>query len=165
MDINAVVAALRRACPDRDIESRAAPVADTFVTLPPDCVPAAVALLIEQFDVYHLSTITGQDTGTEIELLYHFWGGSGLTLRTHLPREHPHIATMTDLIPIADFYEREVWEMLGVEFDGHPNLRPLLLPDDWDAEPPLRQRPTPAASQTSGDGGGRGDEEVQEEDQ
>jgi len=63
-----------------------------------------------------------------IELLYHFWDGGGLTLRTSLPREEPHIATLTDLIPGAAFYEREVSEMLGVTFDGHPDLRALLLP-------------------------------------
>jgi NADH:ubiquinone oxidoreductase subunit C len=137
MDINAVVAALRQVCPDRGIESRAVPIADTFVALPPDCVPTAVALLVEHFDVHHLSTITGQDTGREIELLYHFWDGGGLTLRTSLPREAPHIATLTDLIPGAAFYEREVGEMLHVTFDGHPDPRTLLLPDDWDGKAPL----------------------------
>ncbi len=139
MDIHAVVTALRQTCPDRSIESRAVPIADTFVALPPNCVHAAVALLIEHFDLYHLSTITGQDTGDEIELLYHFWDNSGLTLRTSLPRESPHIATLTDLVPGAAFYEREVSEMLGVVFDGHPNLHALLLPDDWESEPPMRR--------------------------
>jgi len=140
MDIHAVVAALRQSCPDRGIESRAVPIADTFVALPPDCVHAAVALLMEHFDVSHLSTITGQDTGSEIELLYHFWDGKGLTLRTSLPRGSPHIATLTDLIPGAAFYEREINEILGVVFDGHPNLHAFLLPDDWEGEPPLRRQ-------------------------
>ena len=138
MDINAVVAALRETCPGRGIELRAVPIADTFVALPPDCVRPAVGLLVERFDLRHLSTITGEDTGGEIVLLYHFWDGRGLTLRTSLPREAPHITTLTDLIPGAAFYEREVSEMLGVVFDGHPDPRALLLPDDWEGEPPLR---------------------------
>ena len=94
-------------------------------------------MLVESFDLRHLSTITGQDTGSEIELLYHFWDGEGLTFRTSLPREDPHIVTLIDLIPGAAFYEREVSEMLGVTFDGQPDLRSLLLPDDWDEEPPM----------------------------
>jgi NADH:ubiquinone oxidoreductase subunit C len=138
MDIDTVVATFRQAWPDQEIESRAVPIADTFVALPPDCIHAAVALLVERFDVSHLSAITGQDIGNEIELLYHFWDGEGLTLRTSLPRGSPHIATLTDLIPGAAFYEREIKEMLGVVFDGHPNLHALLLPDDWEDEPPLR---------------------------
>jgi NADH-quinone oxidoreductase subunit C len=116
------------------------PIDETFVALPAGCVHPATQVLVERFDLRHLSTITGQDTGSEIELLYHFWDGTGLTLRTSLPREEPHIATLTDLIPGAAFYEREVSEMLGVTFDGHPDPRALLLPDDWDGEPPLRQQ-------------------------
>lgn len=144
MDINAVTEtvteALRQRCPDQDIQTQAIPIADTFITLPPDCVHEATALLIERFDVYHLSTITGQDTGDTIELLYHFWEGDGLTLRTRLPREAPRIATLTDIIPGAAFYEREIWEMLGVAFEGHPDLSLFLLPEDWDGAPPLRNQ-------------------------
>jgi NADH-quinone oxidoreductase subunit C len=58
-------------------------------------------------------------------------------LRTRLPHETPAIATLTDLIPGAAFYEREIWEMLGVDFEGHPDLSLFLLPEDWDGVPPL----------------------------
>ena len=143
MNVDRILNALREIFPAETIEAQSVPMDETFVELPPDCIPPAVRLLVECFDLRHLSTITGQDTGSEIELLYHFWNGSGLTLRTSLPREEPHIATLTDLIPGAAFYEREVSEMLGVTFDGHPDPRPLLLPEDWDGEPPLRQQPPP----------------------
>ena len=106
-------------------------------------------LLVERFDLRHLSTITGQDTASEIELLYHFWDRQGLTLRTLLPGQEPHIATVTDLIPGASFYEREVSEMLHVTFDGHPDPRPLLLPDDWNGEAPLRTEFSPPHSEKS----------------
>ncbi len=142
MDIDAVTEALRQRCPDHDIQPQSAPIADIFIVLPPDCVHEAVVLLMERFDFYHLSTITGQDTEESIELLYHFWKGDGLTLRTRLPRKDPCIATLTDVIPGAAFYEREIWEMLGVTFEGHPDLSLFLLPEDWDSAPPLlNQRP------------------------
>ena len=143
MNVDLILNVLREIFPTKTIEAQSAPMDETFVELPPDCIPPAVKLLVERFDLRHLSTITGQDTGREIELLYHFWDGGGLTLRTSLPREEPHIATLTDLIPGAAFYEREVSEMLDVTFDGHPDLRALLLPDDWDGEAPLRQQPPP----------------------
>jgi NADH:ubiquinone oxidoreductase subunit C len=107
--------------------------------LPPGCICPAAQLLVERFGIRHLSTITGQDTGSEIQLLYHFWDGEGLTLCTSLPREQACIATLTDLIPGAALYEREVSEMLHVAFEGHPDPRKLLLPDDWDGEAPLRR--------------------------
>lgn len=134
MLVEAILQALRETCPAETIEAQTVPISETFVALPAGCIHPAAQALVERFDLRHLSTITGQDTGSEIELLYHFWDGHGLTLRTSLPREEPHIATLTDLVPGAGFYEREVSEMLGVTFDGHSNLRSLLLPDDWDKE-------------------------------
>ena len=103
--------------------------------------PKKLKSIIERFDLRHLSTITAEDTGDEIVLLYHLWDGHGLTVRTVLPRDGAHIATLTDLIPGAAFYEREAGEMVGVTFDGHPGAGTLLLPDDGDSGPPLRRQP------------------------
>jgi membrane-bound hydrogenase subunit beta len=54
-----------------------------------------------------------------------------LTLGFSVPKENPTTRTITDLLPSAVLYEREVYEMLGVNFEGHPNLIPLLLPEGW----------------------------------
>ena len=132
MFVEEILLALREIFPTETTEVQAVPIDESFIALPPNCIHRATEVLVDRFDLHHLSTITGQDTGSAIELLYHFWDGSGLTLRTSLPREEPHIATLTDLIPGAALYEREVCEMLGVTFDGHPNPLPLLLPDSWD---------------------------------
>lgn len=132
MNVEAILQALRETFSAESIEAQALPVDETFVALQPNCIHRAVEVLVERFDLRHLSTITGQDTGSAIELLYHFWDDGGLTLRTSLPRDEPHITTLTDLVPGAALYEREVCEMLGVTFDGHPDPRPLLLPDNWD---------------------------------
>jgi NADH:ubiquinone oxidoreductase subunit C len=132
---------------DQDPCPQTAPVDEVFVVLPAARLHQAVAVLIDRFDVYHLSTITAQDIDGEIELLYHFWHSGGLTLRTSVPRGDAHIASLTDLIPGAAFYEREVSEMLHVTFDGHPDPRPLLLPDDWNGEAPLRSEFSPTVPQ------------------
>jgi len=137
MHLEAILEALQETFPAETIEGQSVPIGETFVALPPDCIQSAAHVLVERFDLRHLSAITGQDTGREIELLYHFWDGRGLTLRTSLARENPHIGTVVNVIPGAAFYEREVSEMLGVTFDGCPDRRSLLLPDDWDEEPPM----------------------------
>jgi NADH-quinone oxidoreductase subunit C len=124
---------------EEDLQAREVPIDDTWVTLPAVCIQAAVQELIEEFGIRHLSTITGQDTGTGLQVLYHFWERTGLTLCVELPYQDPHIATLTGLIPGAAYYEREVAEMLGVTFDGHPDPSPLLLPDDWESGAPLRR--------------------------
>jgi NADH:ubiquinone oxidoreductase subunit C len=154
MNVDLILEALREIFPAETLEPQPVPIGETFVALSPDCIHPAAQVLVERFDLRHLSTITGQDTSSEIELLYHFWDGRGLTLRTSLPRERPHIATLTDLIPGAAFYEREVSELLGVTFDGHPDPRALLLPDDWDGEPPLRKQPPLSSPPNGGKEGG-----------
>ena len=139
MNVELVLKVLHEHFPTDPLDPRTVPVNETIVTLTPENLRPAVQTLVERFDLRHLSTITGIDTGDEIELLYHFWDEQGLTLHTSLPRENPHIVTLIDLIPGAAFYEREVSEMLHVLFDGHPTPDHFLLPDDWDGAPPLRK--------------------------
>jgi NADH:ubiquinone oxidoreductase subunit C len=134
----AILDVLAEVHPPARESARRIPIAETVVELPADQLRPAVQALIEHLGLWQLSAITGQDRGGQIELLYHFWDTEGLTLRTTLPREGAHVATLTDLIPGAAFYEREVHEMLGVTLDGFPDPQPLLLPDDWDEGAPLR---------------------------
>jgi len=139
MNIDTILESLQAAFPDDTLDPETWPIDETVVTLRPESIHRAVRLLIERFNLRHLSTITGEDTGAEILILYHFWDRQGLTLRTALPLQKPRIATLTALIPGAVFYEREVSEMPGVNFADHPNPAALLLPDDWDDSPPLRK--------------------------
>ena len=134
-----VLAAILSAFPGLDPQVREAPVDDVVITLPADLVEPAAHILVEQLGITHLSTITGDDMGDHIRLLYHFWDRTGITLEVKLPPDAPRIGTLTTLIPGATFYEREVHERFGVVFEGHPDLRPLLLPEDWDSAPPLRK--------------------------
>jgi NADH-quinone oxidoreductase subunit C len=59
----------------------------------------------------------------------------GVTLRTRLPVGAPHCPTLTGLFRGADWMERECYDMFGVIFDGHPDLRRILLGDDWEGHP------------------------------
>jgi len=93
-----------------------------------------IKYLKEKWDAYHVSTITGVDLGENIELLYHLFAYRGnvtVTVRTEVPKSDPKIQTIVDIIPGATLYEREVHDLLGVVFEGHPELERLILPDDW----------------------------------
>jgi len=138
-DVEALLAAWQEAFPDLDLTTEELPLDETVVTFPPEALIPAARILVEQFEVTHLSTITGDDIGDGVLLLYHFWAQAGVTLRTVLPYEVLRMPTLTDLIPGAAFYEREIWEMLGVTFDGLSDASPLLMPDDWEGEHPLRR--------------------------
>lgn len=122
-----------------DLEVRLIPRDDLAVALPADAIHPVIIRLIDACDLTHLTTITAIDDGEAVQLKYHFWNDHGLTLETALPPDDLRMPTITDIIPGAAFYEREVHGMFGVHFEGHPGLRPLLLPDDWDGGPPLRK--------------------------
>ncbi len=139
MEAKALLDAFGEACPDQTFEARTMPVDETVVEVPAPCLGEVVGVLRKTFSVHHLSAITGQDRGAELELLYHFWHEHGITLQVTLGREDARVGTLTDAIPGADFYEREVGEMLGVRFEGHPGPEHLLLPDDWEEGPPMLQ--------------------------
>lgn len=64
-----------------------------------------------------------------------------ITVKARVHTESPHIATATDIWPGANHPEREVFDMFGVEFDGHPDLRRILMPEDYEGHPQRRDFP------------------------
>jgi Ni,Fe-hydrogenase III large subunit len=79
-----------------------------------------------------ISAISGLDLGEKIGLMYHIrTKGAIVTIRTEVPKKNPKISSITDITPGANFHEREVADLFGVAFQGHPNPARLVLPEDW----------------------------------
>ncbi|MEA3402783.1 MAG: NADH-quinone oxidoreductase subunit C [Armatimonadota bacterium] len=127
-------------------EAEATSEVDAWVGVPPEDVRGMARFIIDTWAPVYLSTITGVDTGRQIEVLYHFvTGGLALNVRAAVDKGVDEIDSITPLVPAAVLYEREVAEMLGVEMIGHPDPRRLVLPEDWpEGDYPLRrdERPT-----------------------
>jgi len=84
-----------------------------------------------------LCTATGSDRPTGVELLYHFGmdrDGTVVNIRTTLAKPFPRIGSLAKYYPAADFIEREIFDFLGVEFDGHPDPRKILSSHDRPAD-------------------------------
>jgi NADH-quinone oxidoreductase subunit C len=64
-----------------------------------------------------------------------------LNVKTRVPVDHPRVPTVVDLFPTASFQEREVYDMFGVVFEGHPDLRRILMPEDYEGFPQRRDFP------------------------
>ena len=111
-----------------------------FIPVPRNDLIKTVNILSNELNIQHLSTITARDTGNELEILYHFlFKGVVITVRTTCPKDDPTIDTIVNIFPGAVLYERELNDILGIVPKGHPDLRRLVLPDDWVGGYPLRK--------------------------
>lgn len=119
----------------------------TLLTVAPDKIADACLGVSSLPGLYHLSTITGIDTGEKIDILYHFWEGSRfVTVRTVVPKSSPRVPSIAAAMPSATLYEAEIQDLFGVTFEGNPYVgKRLLLPDDYpaDAPPPMRKEADP----------------------
>ena len=92
----------------------------------------------EALDFQVLSCLSGVDYPDRIDVVYHlisYRRKHELVLKVSLDRAHPQVPTVADIWRTADWHERECAELLGVTFEGHPDPRHLLLPDDWVGHP------------------------------
>ncbi|MGI9592283.1 MAG: NADH-quinone oxidoreductase subunit C [Myxococcota bacterium] len=113
-----------------------------YIEVAAEEVPVATRLLLEEHGA-RFQTASGVDTPSGFEILYH-WAfdrlGLVVSLRTLLPRDEPEIESIAKLCTAAEWVEREMWELLGIRFRNHPDMRHLLLADDWPAgRHPLRR--------------------------
>ncbi len=109
-----------------------------FVRIKREDFKEFVKFLFELEKYPHFSVISATDLGEEVELLYHFAVGYGefngekiISLGVTLPKSDLKIETITDLIPGALISEREIHEMVGVEFIGLKDTRHFFLPENW----------------------------------
>ena len=94
-----------------------------------------------------LSSVTGVDyLGREprFEVVYHLRSLADphlVVLKVGVAEENPHLPSLVSLWPTATYQEREIFDMFGLLFDGHPNMHRILMPDDWDGHPQRKDEP------------------------
>jgi membrane-bound hydrogenase subunit beta len=113
-----------------------------MVRTDPDRLHDAISTVQAVLGFDRLITISTLDTGESFELLYHMIGPHRiiLSLAVSLPRTKPVMPTTSDLLPPAGIYERQIHDLFGIVFAGHPDLKKVILNEDWPAgEYPLRK--------------------------
>jgi Ni,Fe-hydrogenase III component G len=113
-----------------------------YVTVAKENAKEVVGYIFKEMGA-RFSIATGIDTRDAVEMLYHMAfdkNGIVVSIRTLVQKPELEMPTFTDIIPATNWIEREIHEMFGVDFIGHPGLTRLLLPDDWkEGEFPLRK--------------------------
>jgi len=111
------------------------------VVVRPEDVPAVLTTARETLGILHLSFITVVDRQGSFELTYELLDlrGAQVRVKTTLEGEEPVIDTVTGIYPTANWHEREAYDMFGVAFKGHPDLRRLYMwQDHFDHHPLLK---------------------------
>jgi len=177
----ALLAQLTPALGDALLEAVSADDMDEAAILPSGLMPAVDVLRKAGFN--HLLDIGGTDhlpLTPRFEVSYHFLAfppdsvelrtsstGSAKAAKTLVPArfrlrvfpddKNPVVPSLTAIWPNADWAEREVWDLFGVRFDGHPDLRRILMPDDWEGYPLRKDYPLRGLNRRFSPGGRPGD--------
>jgi len=104
-----------------------------YVDVPPQNSLRANRIVFEEFGG-RLATASGKDGRDRVEVLYHYCFDAlnvVVTVRTWGLKPQPEVDSVAQLFPGANFIEREMFDLLGIKFRGHPDPRRLILSDDW----------------------------------
>jgi NADH-quinone oxidoreductase subunit C/D len=106
----------------------------------PEHLLATAKTLRDDLGYDYLSAVTGVDYLPEgkMEVVYHIrksTGGAPLVLKAQLDRQNPVISSIVPVYPGAEFQEREAWDLLGIKFEGHPDLRRILMWEGFSGHP------------------------------
>jgi len=89
------------------------------------------------------STYPG-DSGPRFEVVYNMFSITHrhrIRLKVRVPEEEPRIDSVSSIWQTANWHERETFDLMGIKFDGHPDLRRILLPEDWEGHPLRKEYP------------------------
>lgn len=144
-EVEATLAALRQELEERVVDSIEFRGQLTAVIQPEAIVEACEFLKAQGFNL--LIALTATDHWPEeprFEVLYQFYStqqNSLIGLSIRLDGEEPKVLSIESIYPNANWHEREVFDMFGIDFPGHPDLRRILMPYDWEGHPLRRDYP------------------------
>lgn len=92
----------------------------------------------ERLQMNYLRNVSGVDYETHFEVVYHLLSLDSkeeVCIKVRTERDHPTIPSITSVWETANWNEREIFDLFGIDFPGHPDLRRIMMPDDWEGHP------------------------------
>lgn len=136
MEVERLVEEVKARIPDVVVEAKVERRNLATIRVKPEGMVRA-AQLLKELGYNHPASVAGVDYPDrgEIEVVYHVESLEDkaiVALKTAVPRDNPVLPTLRDVWMGVHYHERETWEMLGVKFEGHPELKRFLLQEDWE---------------------------------
>ncbi|MBS4056377.1 MAG: NADH-quinone oxidoreductase subunit C [Bacteroidales bacterium] len=100
----------------------------------------------DKFQFDYLMCLTGMDLGEDVGVVYHLYSMKfkhKVVLKVVAPKADPKVPSVEMLWKTADWHEREAYDLMGVQFEGHRNLIRILCPYDWEGHPLRKDYETP----------------------
>ena len=141
MNAQEIYAALEQQFPGK-VSDLKAEVLEPYLTVAGSAIVEVCKFLRDRagMDFEVLSDLTALDWPKEekIQVVYHLFSyghNHQIVLKVDLPRDNPKLATVEGVWKVANWFEREIYDLFGVIFDGHSDLRRIMLPEDWTGYP------------------------------
>ncbi len=113
---------------------------DPYILIENEALPEICQFLRDdertRFDMLHC--ISAVDWPDYFESVYHLFSmhhRHWVILKVRISKTDPHVPTVSHVWPAADWHEREAYDLMGIVYDGHPNLTRILLPEEWEGHP------------------------------
>ena len=141
--MNNVLDSLAARFPSVDVTRAATAARRIYLSVPAELFIEVIGYAAKELGFDHLSTVTGLDSGSGYEFLYHISGPDGILMTLKYKTADGDGVTIPSVLPIypgASFYERELEGLLGVRVEGLPPDRQYPLPDNWpEGQYPMRK--------------------------
>jgi NADH-quinone oxidoreductase subunit C len=149
MDTTSLIASLHEAVPGASIEEATSVDLHTTLYVSRDDVPALALALRDRPELgcgflAELTAVDYHPRAPRFELVYILVSTElkhRVRMKVRLAGDDAHVGTVSAVWPAANWLEREVWDMFGIVFDGHPDPRRLLMPEDWEGFPLRKDYP------------------------
>ncbi len=117
----------------------------TLTVAPESILEAAAAVQAAGYNFFEdMTAVDWFPSSPRFQLSYHILSHKLLErirLRVLLEETDPAVESITSIWPAANFFEREVFDLFGIRFEGHPNLRRIMMPEDWQGHPLRKDYP------------------------
>ena len=126
---------------DAIVETKFDGVLDPYIKVAPEKIKDVALFLRDNVQTAfgYLMCLSGVDYQEgRLGVVYHLYSmkwNHKITLKVDVTVEHPHCQSVESVWKTANWHEREAYDLFGIIFDGHPDLRRILLPDDWEGHP------------------------------